>query len=150
MAKNNGRYAEDKVKTRLEEIDRTNHAFDFDRVSDAKSGHGFGAKKVVGDFQTFSPEIHCVLEVKSLAHNYRIPHKNISQLPKLRKRIVAGGRCLIVVYHTTSKLWRVIPAEELEIIDKGSWDVSNYTLYADLSVALPTGLLTERDYVREV
>lgn len=132
-----GKYAEGKVHDWLKKIDANVHEWDFERVSDARSAGGRGAKKVAGDFQIFAPGLHAVVEVKEIKHDFRVPAANITQLPKARKRMLAGGRYWIVVYHTTTKLWRRICASELEIIRGGSWDLSEIPTYTSIEEALP-------------
>lgn len=136
-----GKFAEKKVREYLEKVDQQLVHFDYERVSDARSAGGRGAKTVVGDFMFFTPELHGVIEVKEIGHDFRIPAKNITQLPKLRKRLLAGGRCYVVVYHTTTQLWRCIPAEELELRTTGSWDLRDFPTYESLEQALPIKIL---------
>lgn len=132
-----GKAAEKIVQKYLEHINETHAKFDFERLSDARSGGGMGAKRVVGDFSFFAPGVHGVIEVKSIKHDFRLPAKNVSQLPKLRKRTLAGGRCFILVFHTETRLWRCLLADDLEIKSTGSWDLSVYPAYPSLELALP-------------
>ena len=122
-----GKYAEKKVREYMESLKEKHIGFDFERVSDARSAGGRGAKKVVGDFLFFSPGVHGVLEVKEVNHLFRLPAKNLTQLPKLRIRELAGGRCLIVVYFKPAKLWRVSWAKDMENKTTGSWDMTECT-----------------------
>ncbi len=136
-----GKYAEKKVHDYFKKIDETTVHWDFERIGDARSAGGRGAKSVVGDFSFFSPEVFGVAEVKEIKHDFRIPAANISQLPKLRKRTLAGGRCFVVVYHSTTKLWRCIPAGQLELKSSGSWDLRDYPTFPTLEEALPRELI---------
>lgn len=136
-----GKLTENRVHEYLKLLDSQNVHWDFQRVSDARSAGGRGAKTVVGDFEVFAPGFHGVIECKEINHDFRIPCKNITQLPKARKRILAGGAYWIVVYHRTTNKWRCIPAEELEVITRGSWDLREYPAYDSLEEALPPSKL---------
>lgn len=136
-----GKTAEKKVRDYLKKVDQRLLNWDFERLSDARSAGGRGGKIVVGDYAIFNPYFHGVIEVKEIAHDFRIPAKNISQLPKLRKRTLAGGHCYVLVLHTTTNKWRRIPAQELELRTSGSWDLRGYPEYDTLEDALPIKLL---------
>ncbi len=105
MLKNRGKYAERKVAEFFKSLKSKSSLFDFIRLPDARVGRGAG--KQVGDFQVFLPNNHIVVEVKELANASILPRKNLSQLPKMRRRGMAGGKTAILVYHTDSKTWRV-------------------------------------------
>lgn len=136
-----GKYAEKEVNKYLKKLDGQLVHWDFCRVSDARSAGGRGAKTVVGDFEVYAPGQHFVLEVKQIAHDYRLPAQNVTQLPKLRKRTLAGGTCFVVVYHSTIAKWRRIPAMEMELRERGSWDLRDFPAYDSLDEALPAHLL---------
>lgn len=136
-----GKYAERKVHEWLQKVDQQVVKWDFERIGDARSGGGRGAKTVVGDFSFFAASCYGVIEVKEIAHDFRLPSKNVSQLPKMRKRFMAGGDCYIVVYHSTTKKWRRIPVMDLEVKTTGSWDLSAYPEYDSVEEALPLHIL---------
>lgn len=138
---NRGKSAEKKVRDYLKKVDERLLNWDFERLSDARSAGGRGAKIVVGDYAIFNPAFHGVIEVKEIAHDYRIPAANITQLPKLRKRALAGGHCYVLVLHTTTGKWRRILATDLELRNTGSWDLRPYPEYDSLEDALPITLL---------
>lgn len=136
-----GKYAEKKVHDWLKKVDAQTTTWDFQRVSDARSAGGRGAKTVVGDFEFFAPGVHGVVEVKEIKHDFRVPAANITQLPKARKRMLAGGLYWIVVFHRTTNLWRRVSANDLEIISRGSWDLREYPTYERVEEALPLEVL---------
>ncbi len=136
-----GKFAERKVHEWLQKVDRQVVKWDFERIGDARSAGGRGAKTVVGDFSFYSTTCYGVLEVKEVAHDFRLPARNVPQIPKLRKRFLAGGDCYIVVYHSTTKKWRRIPVMDLEVKTTGSWDLSHYPEYDSVEEALPLNVL---------
>lgn len=131
---NRGKYAEGKVKDYLQNISNKVAQFDYERLPDARSAMG-RFKSMVGDFVWFYPGKHGVIEVKETQHDYRIAKDKIPQLARMKKRVLAGGKCLVIVYHSTSKLWRVINVNDLPIIERGSWDLSGFPTFKTLNEA---------------
>lgn len=121
-----GKYAEGVVRNFLDRINREVVAFDWHRVLDARAAGGrFNAQ--TGDFAFFGPRMHGVIEVKEVGHAYRLPSKNFDtkQINRLRKRQMAGGLVVVLIYHTTTKLWRRVPLSVfLENLNAPSWDFS--------------------------
>lgn len=124
---NRGKFAEGKVKDYLKARSDSVASFDFERILDARSAGGRFPSRP-GDFGFYSPLYHGLIEVKEVEHDFRLPHKNFSteQVSKLRKRKMAGGVIIILVYHKTTKLWRLVEFEYLEGRNGGSWDLSEY------------------------
>lgn len=122
-----GKYAEGKVRDYLKARSDAVATFDFERILDARSAGGRFPSRP-GDFGFYTPLCHGLIEVKEVDHEFRLPHKNFSteQVGKLRKRQMAGGYILILVYHKPSKLWRHVEFEYLEGREGGSWDLSEY------------------------
>ena len=89
----------------------------------------------VADFVFFFPGGHGAIEVKCLAHNTRLAKAKVPQLAKLRKRHLAGGRCFIVTYHSTTGKWRCVPAHTLDP-GAASWDLSPWPLHDSAAQAL--------------
>jgi hypothetical protein len=92
-------------------------------------------KAMIGDFEFFLPGTHGVIEVKETKHDYRIAKDKLEQLPRLHKRAMCGGTCIVLVYHSTTKLWRSFLAIDLEI-GKPSWDLSGYEQFESAKAAL--------------
>ena len=135
-----GKSAEAQMQKHLQHLDQTLLHFDWLRLPDARTAMGRGTA-MPGDFEAFMPMSHLLLEVKEVAHDFRLPAKNVGQLPKMRKRTLAGGHCFLIVYHSTTKKWRRIPVMELEVKTTGSWDLSEYEQYDSVSQALSVELL---------
>lgn len=135
-----GKYTEDRVNDYLKKVDRELVNFDFQKVSDARSAGGRGGKAVVGDFEFFSPTSVGVVECKEIDHDFRIPAANITQLPRARKRMLAGSQYWFVFYHSSSKKWRRVCASELETRSTGSWNLEEKPTYDSVEEALPITL----------
>lgn len=127
-----GKYAEDKVRDRLKTLAERRADFDFERNYDARSSMGRIGKRT-GDFTFYSLDGHGVIEVKQLKHDFRLPRKNFDPEKKfsiLKKRRLAGGAVIVIVYHSTNDVWRLVPFEFFdERRDAASWDLSGFTPY---------------------
>lgn len=139
---NRGKYAESKAAGYLDKVNSNHLNFDFERIPDARAAMG-RMRAQVGDFAFFGHHLHGVLEVKETAHDYRLDHGKLPQLQKLKKRVLAGGRCYVVIYHSTSKVWRVVPVTHIPVITKGSWDFSDWPTDPKLDRVLTHAMLTE-------
>jgi hypothetical protein len=127
MAVNNGTLAEGKVQKFLAAKSEQTASFCFERILDAKAAGGrFRAQ--AGDFQAFSPGKNWLLEVKSVAHDFRLPHGNFEagQRARMAKRALAGTICVVLFYSTTLKLWRLAPLSFFSNLDGGSWDLRSF------------------------
>lgn len=122
---NRGKVAEKKVVDWLKALNERKAAFAWHRLPDARAARGYLAAQPC-DFLVFSSGVATLLEVKEIAHDYRVPHDKISQLSTLKKFQLAGCRAAILVYHTPSKVWRCMDAQDLETITKGSWDLREH------------------------
>lgn len=112
---------------------------EFNRMLDTRAA-GRVVKSAAADFEFFCPEAFGLIEVKSTAHNYRLERGKITQLPRLRKRALCGGVCLVLIEHTELQQWRVIEAGALATFgDKGSWDLTDWPLYDSAAEALAVG-----------
>lgn len=134
-----GKYAEKKVREALEDFAENNPNFDWERILDARSAGGrFPARP--GDFGFFGINLHGLIEVKEVKHDFRLPHKNLStnQVAKLKKRKAAGGNTLIIVYHTTTKKYRALPLEFFLVREGGSWDLSEWPEFNDIKAYIKT------------
>lgn len=135
-AANRGKYAEKKVKEYLEKMSAEYVWFDFKRNMDARSSRGKSAQPQTGDFDLYWPECFAPLEVKQVDHEYRLPNKNFGpgEIPRLKKRELAGGRPLVWVYHTPTELWRTVPFSFIyDNKDLPSWDLSEFSTFPKCS-----------------
>lgn len=124
VSANRGKVAEGKVQTYLRGVEACTPAFTFNRIADAGAARGaFSAQ--AGDFQVFCDGKNWLLEVKEVAHAYRLPHKNFSpeQAARMHKRHLAGSTCLVLIYHSAEKLWRCPDFSTFLTREGGSWDL---------------------------
>lgn len=127
-----GKAAEKKVKQFLEALGSAHADFDWERKYDARSAGGRFPSQVA-DYGFFRPAVHGLIEVKEIEHDFRLPADKLAQLPRLRKRVLAGGLAVVLVLHTTLSRWRMVPFEWLwERRVQPSWDLSSFPLYEKL------------------
>lgn len=129
-----GKAIEDKVHKALNEIKIAHTNFDFDRLLDARAA-GRPVPPTVADFTFVCDGQAGALEVKSTKHEYRLAYGDFPQFPKLRRRAQAGALCLVAVYHSTIKVWRVVDVATLPLIDKGSFDLREYPSVPEFKAA---------------
>jgi hypothetical protein len=102
---------------------------EFNRLMDTRAA-GRIVKAAAADFEFFSAGVHGLIEVKSTEHEFRLARPNITQLPRMRKRELCGGVCLVLIYHSTLGLWRAATVEYLSTTgDKGSWNLMDLCTY---------------------
>ena len=75
------------------------------------------------------------IEVKGLAHSFRLPKGNLSQLPILHKWELAGSDDVILVHHYFFGEWRAIDPRLLKT-DVPSHDLSEFQTYSTAEEAL--------------
>jgi hypothetical protein len=127
-----GKYAEDKVKALLMKLGEQYADFDWQRMYDARAAGG-RFQSQVGDYEFFTRERHGVIEAKEIEHDFRLPASKLPQLPRLRKRQIAGGLIVVLVLHTTKDMWRLVPFDWLwPRRDQASWDLSEFPGYEKL------------------
>lgn len=131
---NRGKSAENEAHDYLKALSARRAKFDFERLPDARAAMG-RFKSMVGDFEFFLPGAHGVLEVKETKHSYRITKDKLEQLPRLQKRAMCGGTCVVLIHFSEIKLWRALLATDLKI-GLPSWDLSLYQTYATAEEAL--------------
>lgn len=134
---NRGKKAEAAVRAYLKAYDERTHTFDWNRVQDAHSAGGRFTRQVF-DFAWFMPGLHGGIEVKEVAHAFRLPHKNMTpeSVAKLRKRELAGGRVVVLIHFSTTGLWRVLPLAPFLVREGGSWDFSGVRTFESAKAAL--------------
>ena len=133
-----GAYAEARVAEALKSWVRGGPGREANRLLDTRA-----AKRIVrsapADFEFFcvSPACHGLIEVKSTVHEYRLAHDKVPQLPSLRQRAGCGGLCAVLVYHSTSKVWRSASVRWLVLALGGaSWDLTPLDTYPTARAAL--------------
>lgn len=132
---NRGKVAEKEVKVFLERINRERTYFDYERLPDSRSSKGRVAAQVA-DYAFFMPRHHGVIEVKETEHEFRLPRAKLTQLPKMRKRHLAGGECIVIVYHSTIDKWRVPDFQWVMVNEAPSWDLSQFPTFHNAEDAL--------------
>jgi hypothetical protein len=134
-----GKYAEDKVRDELRKRSADNARFDFERNYDGRSSMGRIPARG-GDFTFYvgtdangEGEIaHGLIEVKQVAHDCRLPRRNFDpdKFGILRKREMAGGKIVIIVYHSTIGKWRCPPfGWFVALKDNASWDLTTWPTF---------------------
>ena len=136
-AADRGKKPEDEVRKYLKAYDERTHAFDWHRNYDAHTAGG-RFQRQTGDFEFYFPDEHGVIEVKQVDHAFRLPHKNYAEekVAKVRKRYLAGGRVLVLVYHTPINQWRITDLHPYLERQGGSWDLSVWPIYPSAKAAL--------------
>lgn len=134
---NRGKTTEAAVAKYLKAYDAKNQNFDFARNYDSHSAGG-RFQRQTGDFQFYGPGVHGVIEAKEVKHDFRVPHSNVDQgqVAKLWKRQLAGGEIIILICHSTTKLWRVVGLDVFRVRTGGSWDLSNFKTFPSCAAAL--------------
>jgi hypothetical protein len=75
------------------------------------------------------------IEAKGLAHAYRLPKANLSQLPTLHKWELAGSDDVVLVYHYLFNEWRAIDPRLLKT-DVPSHDLREFPVHGTAAEAL--------------
>lgn len=125
-----GKSAEDEVHKMLTRAKEATLTFDFERLLDARAA-GKPVPPTVADFVGVSKGCAFALEVKSTAHDFRLNFSDFPQFARMRRRAQAGALCLVAVYHSTIKKWRLVDVTLLPLITRGSFDLSEYPLRED-------------------
>lgn len=131
-----GKDAEKKVQEALAAWAEGTGSREFNRLMDTRAA-GRIVKAAAADFEFFSAGVHGLIEAKETEHEFRLARAKITQIPRLRKRALAGGVCLVLVHHSTLKLWRAVAVDYLvEGGDKGSWDLRDISTHTSAATAL--------------
>jgi len=122
-----GSAAESAVKKALDAwADESPHR-EANRLVDTKAA-GRTIKAAPADFEFFclheGVACHGLIEVKETQHEYRLDRSRLTQQARLRRRAKCGGFTFVLVYHSTSGVWRCMSSADLgEPSTKGSWDL---------------------------
>lgn len=114
-----GKEAEALVKKHLGELSKHSHTTYY-RFPDARAG---SLQTAPADFMLVHAGHLILLEVKEVNHSYRLPHGNLTQVPKLRRFEMAGAVSIVLVYFKPEKAWRVAPVDYFLKMEGGSWDM---------------------------
>jgi len=119
---NRGKVAETLVKKHLTSINRQDFA--WWRMPDAHAG---SMQPTLADFLLVSRGKVTLLEVKEVAHDFRLPVGNFKPENRARMRLFqfAGADCQVLIYHSTTKQWRSLPLDYFGTQNTGSWDLRN-------------------------
>lgn len=117
---NRGKAAEAAVKKILSSMESSD--FTHHRFPDARSGSFVTAPC---DFVALRKGKLTLLEVKSVDHEYRLPHKNASpdQIARMRNWEAAGADAWVLVHFAPLKLWRAETVGYFLQREGGSWDM---------------------------
>lgn len=121
---NRGKVAEGLVKKRLEHLARSS-TFVWHRFADMRAGV---RQVALADFMFVNDGRLSLLEVKEVAHDFRLPHGNFSadQVARMRMWDIAGCDAIVLIHHSTTRLWRRLPADYFVTRVGGSWDLRPY------------------------
>lgn len=109
---------------------------EFNRLLDTRAAQRI-VKPAPADFDFYGNGMFGLIECKQTKHPYRLSKGNVSQLPRMLKRYLAGGACGIVVYHSEERVYRGLSMAFLQgDSDKGSWDLRAVPAVATASEAL--------------
>ena len=127
-----GKYAEKEVVKVFKKWNAS-AAFAWHRLPDARSARGALAAQPA-DFIVSSGDT-VFLEVKETEHKFRLAKDKVAQLPTLHKFKLAGTDFCVLIYHTASEVWRVVPSDAFSE-SAPSWDLSGYPTFANAEAAL--------------
>lgn len=142
-----GKAGEASVREVLKSFAATHPHFDWIRLPDARTAGGHIGRQT-GDFLFFMPGGHGAIETKDLEHDFRLERKRLikedkkagtsnNQIDRLYRRMQAGGNVIVLVHHTTTNLWRLVPLEWLYARQEApSWDLREFQTYESAKRAL--------------
>lgn len=133
-----GKGAEAEVEKCLKRMNELHYSFAYDRQPDARAAGG-RLKAALCDFlwwwqyvnaSGFHSNVSGLLEVKETKHDYRLTKDKLDQLPRMKKVRNAGGKCVVLIHHSTLGKWRITPLEFFISTEvPPSWDLSSLRLY---------------------
>ena len=109
--------------------------FAWARLSDTKAARMSMLQAQPADYIYRCGQRAGFIEVKGLAHAYRLPRGNLSQLPTLHKWELAGSDDLVLVYHYLFDEWRAIDPRHLKA-DVPSHDLREFPVHGTAAEAL--------------
>lgn len=151
-----GKAAEEDLQNVLKEMSTFREFLGW-RLPDARAG---SASAAIADFQLLHSGTALFLEVKEVAHEYRLPYTNFGtdQVARMRRTEMAGALAFVAVNFTPTGLWRLAHIEYFR--DRsvgGSWDMRNcetnkLSAFINLATfaALKSQLIEKRTLGRDV
>lgn len=109
--------------------------FSWHRLPDTKAARMSTLQAQPADYIYRCGSYAGFIEVKALAHAYRLPKANLSQLPTLHKWELAGSDDVLLVFHYLTNEWRAIDPRLLST-DVPSWNLSEYQVHPTAEEAL--------------
>lgn len=109
MSANRGKYAEGKVKGFLQKQSELS-SLCYWRLPDAHAG---SMTPTLADFLLLSNASMHLWEIKETQYADRLPYGNfkVENVARMTMWENAGAKCLVIVYHTSSKCYRILPLE---------------------------------------
>lgn len=113
----------------------TRQGFIFYRFPDAFTG---AKSPVPADYLLMEDGQVYLMEIKETEHEYRLKHGNVGadQIARMRNWQLAGAKSYVIVFHSTTNLWRVIPADDLVEREGGSWNLTEYAQFTNADNAI--------------
>lgn len=130
-----GKVAEGKVAKYFDSLNGRILGFWAEKLPDARSAGG-RLKAVLCDFLVCCNEKPFAIEVKETEHDFRLQSAKIDQLPRLRKARYSGMRCIVLVYHSTLKVWRAAGLDYFDGEIPSSWDLRDLPTFKTPEEAL--------------
>jgi penicillin-binding protein-related factor A (putative recombinase) len=117
-----GKWSEKEVKKWMDKRSDAEAAYWAYRYPDARAG---SFQVTPADFGVLHNGHASLVEVKEVAHAFRLPAKNFSddKRARMKKFAMAGGEGWVIVCHMPEKVWRVAPIEFF-VSGVPSWDLS--------------------------
>lgn len=125
-----GKWAEGRLKAHFKKLENATAA--HFRFPDARSG---SLQTAPADFAFLRDGKLYLIEVKEVHHDFRLPHGNFrsDQVARMRLWEAAGATSLVLIFHSTTAKWRVLPASFFVERHGGSWDLSRFPLMDEKS-----------------
>jgi len=134
MAKrnSNGKIAENKVRAYLKKL-ATHPDHWWHRFPDAGVCRG-RLPKQPADFMAMYRGRMTLLEVKEVASADKVPVSRLTQLPKMRRFIMAGGSALFIFWHYNHRHWRVVDVRTIPEDIGASLDLTPWETMEELAI----------------
>ena len=122
---NRGKVAEGLLKKAFTKLASEHQDFCFERIEDARSSKGASSTPRAGDFVVYYRGKNFLIECKEVAHDFRLPKSNFKrdQRARMRVRELAGSICMVLIYHSTTGVWRLQGLDFFGTDETGSWDL---------------------------
>jgi penicillin-binding protein-related factor A (putative recombinase) len=110
-----GKSSEAMVEAELQKIKDADETFDFDRLPDTRAAGRIMPARV-SDFTLFFRGATASLEVKEVKSGdvFKVDKKSLSQLPRMKRRALAGCRGFVLVHFLEKGGWAMRDTAHLE------------------------------------